>query len=252
MIFDLQVLLSSDSFDIVAVTEAWLDSSVLDHELQLYGSNLYRQDRSGRRGGGVLLDVRSHLTCFRRSDLETDLEMLACLIYTRPAFCFLFSVFYHPPGQNVDFSAKFGAFLDNYSSTNISNLIVVADFNFPHTDWRTSTSYVCDPDTADFCCLIQDHFLLQVNSNITRYSANSTGSGNILDLVLTNNEYLITDVSVHPDSFNSDHFPVSLFINAKLSRPKNVNREVYCYKKADLDGLRSTLNYIPWDSDFTR
>ena len=75
-------------------------------------------------GGGVLRAVKSHLTCFRRSDLETDMEMLACLIYTRPAFCLLFSVFYRPPGQNLDFSAKFGAFPNNYSSTNISTLIV--------------------------------------------------------------------------------------------------------------------------------
>ena len=89
--------------------------------------------------------------------------------------------------------------------------------------------------------MIQGHFLLQVNLNITRYSVNSTDSGSILDLVLTNNEKnLITDVSVHPDSFNSDHFPVSFVINAKLCRPKNANREVYCYKKADFHGLRST------------
>lgn len=142
-------------------------------------------------GGGVLRAVKSHLTCFRRSDLETDMEMLACLIYTRPAFCLLFSVFYRPPGQNLDFSAKFGAFPNNYSSTNISNLIVLGDFNFPHIDWRTSTSYVSDPDAADFCCLIQDHFLLQVNSNITRYSANSTDSGNILDLVLAKNNNIL-------------------------------------------------------------
>lgn len=152
----------------VAVTETWLDNSVLDNELQLYGYDIYRKDRSGRRGGGVLRAVKSHLTCFRRSDLETDMEMLACLIYKRPAFCLLFSVFYRPPGQNLDFSVKFGAFLNNYSSTNISDLIVVGDFNFPHIDWRTGTSYVSDPDTADFYCLIHDHFLVQVNSNITR------------------------------------------------------------------------------------
>lgn len=127
-ILDFQELLLSD----VAVTETWLDSSVLDHELQLYGYNIYRKDRSGRRGRGVLRAVKSHLTCFRRSDLETDMEMLACLIYTRPAFCLLFSVFYRPPGQNLDFSAKFGAFPNNYSSTNISTLIVLGDFNFPH------------------------------------------------------------------------------------------------------------------------
>ena len=35
---------------------------------------------------------------------------------------------------------------------------------------------------------------------------------------------------------------------SKFQRQKIGNREVYCYKKADYDGLRSTLNHIPWDS----
>ena len=75
--------------------------------------------------------------------------------------------------------------LNNYSSTNISNLIFVGDFNFVHIIyWRTGTSCGSDPDTADFRCLIQDRFLLQVKSNITRYSANSADFGNILTNVL--------------------------------------------------------------------
>ena len=113
--------------------------------------------------------------------------------------------------------------------------------------WEILTSLTLTGVLVHLMSLTQDQGSsnIQVIFNITRYSANSTDSGNILDLVLTNNEHLITDVSVHPDSFNSDHFPVSFVINAKLSRPKNVNRKVYCYKKADFDGLRSTLKYIP-------
>ena len=60
-IVDLEVLLSSDSFDIVTITETLSDSSVLDHELQLYDFKIYQKDRSGRRGGGVLLAVNSEL-----------------------------------------------------------------------------------------------------------------------------------------------------------------------------------------------
>lgn len=62
------------------------------------------------------------------------------------------------------FCNSFRTFLDNYSSTNLSNLIVVGDFNFPHIDWCTGGSRVSDPDTMEFCCLLQDQFLLQLNS----------------------------------------------------------------------------------------
>ena len=55
--------------------EFWLD---INDFLPLYNYNIYRKDRSGRRGGGVLLAVKSHLTCFCRRDLESDVKMLAC------------------------------------------------------------------------------------------------------------------------------------------------------------------------------
>ena len=72
--------------------------------------------------------------------------------------------------------------------------------------------------------------------------------GNILDLVLTNNEFLVRDVSVHPNAFDSDHSPLTFTLVAKSNRAKNVPRKVYCYKKADFTGLRETLHHIPWES----
>lgn len=72
--------------------------------------------------------------------------------------------------------------------------------------------------------------------------------GNILDLVLTNNEFLVRDVSVHPNAFDSDHSPLTFTLVAKSNRAKNVQRKVYCYKKADFTGLRETLHHIPWES----
>lgn len=52
--------------------------------------NAYRKDRHGKRGGGVLLAVKSHLTCLRRRDLETEVEMLACVIHTSLSPLFVF------------------------------------------------------------------------------------------------------------------------------------------------------------------
>lgn len=42
MIVDLQGLLLIDSFDIIALTETWLDSDFRDSELQLNGYNIFR------------------------------------------------------------------------------------------------------------------------------------------------------------------------------------------------------------------
>lgn len=42
MIVDLRGLLLIDSFDIIALTETWLDSDFRDSELQLNGYNIFR------------------------------------------------------------------------------------------------------------------------------------------------------------------------------------------------------------------
>ena len=57
--------------------------------------NVYRKDRHGKRGGGVLLAVKSHLTCLRRRDPEREVEMLACVIHTSlsPLFVFCYRCF---------------------------------------------------------------------------------------------------------------------------------------------------------------
>lgn len=49
MIVDLQGLLLIDSFDIIALTETWLDSDFRDSELQLNGYNIFRWEMSHNR-----------------------------------------------------------------------------------------------------------------------------------------------------------------------------------------------------------
>ena len=46
-------------FDVIALTETWLHSSVADHEIIPNGYQIIRRDRQiGKRGGGVLLAVK--------------------------------------------------------------------------------------------------------------------------------------------------------------------------------------------------
>ena len=67
-----------EQFDVLATTEAWFDSSVLDHEVIPSGYTIYRRDRQDRRGGGVSLAFHNDLMVVRRSDLETSCELLWC------------------------------------------------------------------------------------------------------------------------------------------------------------------------------
>ena len=92
-----------------------------------------------------------------------------------------------------------------------------------------------------------------MNGFVTRPSSTTDNhsSGSILDLVLTNHEALIGNVTTRPGSFDSDHIPVTFTITSSFNRLKNVSRKVYSYRKAHFNGLRTTLSCIPWDACFS-
>ena len=70
----LQQLVYRGDYDVVCVCETWLNNS--DCEL-LFGYSIYRTDREGRVGGGVLLAIRNGQQAFHRLDLEKEnIELL--------------------------------------------------------------------------------------------------------------------------------------------------------------------------------
>ena len=50
----------TDSFDLITLTETWLDEDFHDRELYRDGYNIFRPDRCGR-GGASLLEKRNYL-----------------------------------------------------------------------------------------------------------------------------------------------------------------------------------------------
>ena len=103
------------------------------------------------------------------------------------------------------------------------------------------------PETVEFCNVLDDLFLPQKNLHVTRDTSNPYTYGSILDLVLTNTEYLIKDVLMHPNAFDFDHHPLTSKLHVKKASPKNTQRKVYCYRRGDFIGLQETLRVLPWD-----
>ena len=163
-------MLLMDSFNIVALTETWLDDAFSDRELHLEGYSTFRRDRCVRRGGGVLLAIKSHIPCVRRCDLEVDAEMLVCELRTSNTRCLLFVVFYRPPDVGEGFLDEFKKFLQYSAGTGIADLVITGNFNFPHVDWSTGSPSTVDSLTETFCEILDDYFLTQTNFQITRSS----------------------------------------------------------------------------------
>ena len=173
--------------------------------------------------------------------------MLVCEIHTSGSRCLIFSVFFRPPNAEEVFLDGFRTFLHKFNGIGISDPIITGDFNFPHIDWSTLTPTNLNTQVESFCDILNDSFLIQMNGFVTRPSSTTDNhsSGSILGLVLTNHEALIGNLTTSPGSFDSDHIPVTFTIKSSFNRLKNVSRNVYSYRKADFNGLRTTLSCIP-------
>ena len=155
--------------------------------------------------------------------------MLLCLVYIPPH------------ADPVYYSSLFSYLTTLFESDR--KVILCGDFNFPDIDWNLltgSSSY-----SNAFCDLVYQFNLSQLVLSPTHIH------GNVLDLVLTNDLDLVTDISVASDNSLlpiSDHLKVTFHVS--FSTPPNPQEEIryiFDYSRADWLGF---ANYLS-DFDFS-
>ena len=97
---EISVLLENECPDIVAFTETWLHSDILDGEVTFDGYQMFRQDQRG----GVLLSCRPYLDpalINSAADVEGTQEWLCCQIKYRDE-CATIGLAYGSPHSKGD------------------------------------------------------------------------------------------------------------------------------------------------------
>ena len=211
----------------------------------LTGYNIYRNDRTGKTGGGVLIAVNIDIRSNRHFDLERDqIELAAVELFKGSSKPVILYTFYHPDPGPDDLNLLNHSLQQNSETA----CMVVGDFNLPSIKWSldesTSTSLGGTAEEEAFSDLMEDNFLRQFIEGPTHIA------GNKLDLLLCNFSEVIDHVSTTSPSqneFPSDHYLVDFFIRLKFQRTKRVRRKTYDHKRADFDDLRSRLQLLPFD-----
>ena len=202
---------------------------MLSSEL-LPGYSIFRCDRVGKIGGGVLVAIKSNIRAIRRMDLEReDVELVVVEFTTQCNKTTILYTFYCPPNSCPDVIQHLNTSLQ--SNPESSNIILIGDFNLPAIDWSLNQQ---TPATnggqleESFCDLIEDNFLQQYISGSTHKD------GNKLDLLLCNCPEIIKNVSsLPPDQlcFPTDHHIIEFGIQQSFCRAKSVTRTIFDYRR---------------------
>ena len=98
---ELEVLVSSLSWDVIGISETWWNESH-DWSAGMEGYGLFRRDRQGRRGGGVALYVRERFDCTALTVSDDVVESLWARIRGMvKKGDVVVGVYYRSPSQNV-------------------------------------------------------------------------------------------------------------------------------------------------------
>ncbi len=131
----------SNQFDVIALTETWLNSSITDFEVTPNGYHVIRKDRpSDKRGGGVMLAVKDTISTEPFNFKSDDLEMSSVIIKSISKRL-LVAVCYRPPNAGDDFFQNLTNFFMAATKANLKDIILLGDFSFPTIEWLNGSGF---------------------------------------------------------------------------------------------------------------
>jgi len=177
--------------DVVGVTETWANNSIFDSELMIEGYDLFRKDRPvDRDGGGVILYVKSNLHAVEFVPDSNFPEQIWCQIQSRKQDKINIGVCYRTPSANifqVDTHSAFRELISKTATTG-NHFMLMGDFNYTFSRWPPlPDTDGLDSHAKEFCSCLDDNFLYQ-------HVVFPTRKDNILDLVVTDEPDVITDI----------------------------------------------------------
>ena len=235
-VYDLAVIAFLENFDIIGVTESWINTEKRDFlaEYSIQGYTLFSFEWSERAGGGVLLYVKPHLhpqVITKPQISNIDVKYVQILSGSEKLILVLV---YRPPAQNPNVDNKlYEQILD---ICNHNDVIIFGDFNLPVTVWGGT---------------LNSHSGHELYSNILESSLyqhiyEPTRGENILDIVLSTNDNQISNVDIGPKFSTSDHRNVLFSIECNIGMYNDSYEKVPDFLRADFDKLRTILENTDW------
>ena len=231
---DIKLLLDTYHYDILAITETFLDST----QLNINNYRLIRRDRPNGSGGGCMFYVADHLNVQHQKCLDVNqVEALWIKVNTGRTMI-LMGVVYRPPNDNeffTNFCAATGKKMAQISKHyRTRGLQSNCDLNYTSTG---SSSHL-----GNKLLNLLNQYALNVHNNTpTRITSNSA---TLIDLIISNKSSLVRSTGGKNLGI-SDHNLVHAIIDTKIRRPPPNIITARNYKNLNLKNFRKDLEDAP-------
>ena len=233
---ELDIMVDEIKPHIIGITESWANNDITDAELGLEGYVMFRKDRMGKRGGGVLLYIKETIPAYEvQLHEEADCnEAIWCKLVTGHTTVTI-GVVYRCPNITKENNDKIHNAISEVSK---GDCIIMGDFNHGNIKWDTLQS--TGIEDQKFLCLVQDNFL-------TQHVLEPTRATRILDIVLSSQKELVDNVEIKEPLGSSDHNQMYFNINVKSDKTK-VKQCRRDFRKGNYKEIRKRLTLIDWNN----
>ena len=221
------IIIITTPYSIYCITETWLSDSIFDFEILSCEYTIYHKDR-GSCGDGVLTAISESVPSVLISS-PADLEVIA--VNQNGPTCITLCTVYVNPNSGDDYHKSLLSYPAHVASF-ADSVTFVGDFSLPDICW--SSLIGLSPFSISFCDFVYIYNLSQLGKCPIHVK------GNTLDLVLTNAENIVSDLSVTESHalIPSDYLTISFNILYVIQSTQNISRSMFLdYSKADFEAL---------------
>ena len=178
-------------FDILAISETWLKSDVLDSEINIEGYSICRKDRSNDEklcGGGTLIYIRNGLPFETLENTgSTDSDCLWIKINISNCKPLFVCCVYRPEQHRVDlFIDSLKSNMSTFKIADRNDICLLGDFNIDYNKQRNQNHHLLEQFASQFG-------LSQIIKGFTCVTENSRS---LIDLLFGNNSHRIVQSGV--------------------------------------------------------
>jgi endonuclease/exonuclease/phosphatase family metal-dependent hydrolase len=133
-------------------------------------------------------------------------------------------VYRSPSNRTSEYNDKLCTLISEATSKGYSHILIMGDFNYPDIDWENwnTKGYNTNSHEYNFVESIQDNFLHQHTRKPTRWRG--TDTPHILDLIITNEETMISNLEHVSLLGKSDHCVLNFDFNCYANKTYVVSR----------------------------